>query len=788
MEESLFLRQDIELLDIVFQEIESDYKIVKEIIGGKNEESEILASLQSFSLKGGHDQVARGLLYGYLLGHPWTKFLLLTSRDSFKTICLTLAQVLPKLRVTTKAVDFLFILMKTESPVYPETFLYYIRTISLSKQIKTEIDSISAQPIVSMIFYKLLRQASLESESEKYEYINIISYIWKKRKDYCLAIGRDLVRLISALGEVTGIEEIWNDLFSEPGEGNYPAYLAVLATPTNPKFHSMALPPILESKLIFVIENSPHQSFSRYLKWITEGYSQSLIPDMVRFIVTYLPARETSPRWQIIAWFLNFTTDHHIQANIKQALVFDCLFFSPTDQIYTIEPALSLIKYSITKYPHIAEEILEFILTSAELYDKRSTQNIMKNLKEVMNVGFINGIFPPLDSLCKNEKIEEMLRSRLFEINEIASNEGSVSSVQETEEFYINTTRVLMDNLGEQALRYASEPTFDGFWQILMRYYVLGDSLYHFLMKCMIHEYTQHLSLEINTSHLLVIIFNEAESNQKISEFLKYIVGAESSIGVRYLVYCLRNNPSNYPKYSDKLERDLKAGMEDLSLQTLSWIFGKIFSCLSECITPSILHFFFQVATFEQIYQIELDICNGYYRVIGYNLSALLEKSCEFTATEQIFLWKLIQAEISPDNLEKILEAFQRNLGTQWEALSGLFHYLLSYISFIKTDHVKTLLSFPARSFKGIIMAILSQVSPEIIEEAITFILVKSQFQGLINLLKHLKVWVEAEGKLGDIIKNKNLQTLLSSTLHSLTSDYFTEFSKLVEPKQLFPR
>ena len=119
MEESLFLRQDIELLDIVFQEIERDYKIVKEIIGGKNEESEILASLQSFSLKGGHDQVARGLLYGYLLGHPWTKFLLLTSRDSFKTICLTLAQVLPKLRVTTKAVDFLFILMKTESPVYP---------------------------------------------------------------------------------------------------------------------------------------------------------------------------------------------------------------------------------------------------------------------------------------------------------------------------------------------------------------------------------------------------------------------------------------------------------------------------------------------------------------------------------------------------------------------------------------------------------------------------------------------------------------------------------------------
>ena len=69
MEEGLFIKLDIELLDISLQELENDHKTVREVIGGKTDESDILASLQNFSLKGGHDQVARGLMIGYLLGY-----------------------------------------------------------------------------------------------------------------------------------------------------------------------------------------------------------------------------------------------------------------------------------------------------------------------------------------------------------------------------------------------------------------------------------------------------------------------------------------------------------------------------------------------------------------------------------------------------------------------------------------------------------------------------------------------------------------------------------------------
>ena len=79
---------------------------------------------------------------------------------------------------------------------------------------------------------------------------------------------------------------------------------------------------------------------------------------------------------------------------------------------------------------------------------------------------------------------------------------------------------------------------------------------------------------------------------------------------------------------------------------------------------------------------------------------------------------------------------------------------------------------------------VIKKMNDEIIDEAICFILAKAQFQGQINLLKHLKLWVESESRLVDILRGKNLQNILSSTLHILSSDYFKEFSGLLEIRQ----
>lgn len=783
MDESLFHRQDIELLDQGFQEIEGDYKTIRELIAGKNDESEILACLQGFSLKGGHDVVVRGLLYGYLLGYPWNNFLLLTSRDNFLALCNALVLSLTKLKSPQKAIELLFTLHKTESPAYPETFLYFLRTLPLIRQFLSNSEKLIDHPMIAMVFYKFLRQAALEPEPERQEYLKAINLIWSKQKNACLSIGRDLIRLISSLNDISGIDDIWKDLYTEVKDG-CPLYWAVLTAPTNIKFHSMLISPILESKLIFIIQNSPPQSFPRYLKWVLETHPPILIPDMVRYIVNFYPTQESSQRWQIIAWFLAALTDHQIQANTKQALAFDCLFFSSNDQIYEIEPCLSLIKYSLAKCPQLAEELLEFLLTSAELYDKRSSQNIMKSLKEIMHLGYLNSFFPPLESLCRHDKIDIVLRSRLTEINEIDSSSLNMLLLQETEDTYISTKRTIMENLGEVAYRHATEPTFESLLSILSRFSVLGEDLYHFLMKCLLYEYTLPLSIEIPEYLILFKIFQESESNLKISELLKYMINVESSIGVRFLIYCLHVNPGIYLKYSDKLERDVKAALEDFSLQCLSWIFRKIFISLTNVVTVGLLQFFFQTANIEQIHQLELDLNHGYYIVIGDNLPELLEKSVEFTSNEHIFLWKIINAEVKIENLNLIFDAFIKNLSVQWEALSGLFHYLLKHRKSFNIENVKSLLLFPIRNFRIAIMNVLSNVNFDMIDEAICFILAKSQFQGQINLLKHLKLWVESDSRLVDILRGKNLQNILSSTLHILSSDYFKEFSGLLEIRQ----
>lgn len=783
MEDSLFIRLDVEILDSNLQEIENDYKIIKELISGKSDESEIIAGLQGFSLKGAHDQVVRGLFYGYMLGYPWSNFLLLTSRDNFMVLCKSLVVSLPKLKNPTRAIELLFALIKIDSPGYPETFLYYLRSLSLNKQVHMHVESLVLQPMACMVFYKYLRQAALEPEAIKQDTFKTINYIWKRQKHHCLSIGRDLFRLARSLADNSNIDEIWNDLLSEVNEG-CPLYCELLATPTNPKFHSMLLPPLLESKLIFIIENSPLQSFPKYLKWILETHPAYVLQDIIRFVVSFVPAQESSPRWQLAAWILSAVSDQHILNQIKQALTFDCLFFSPNDQIYSIEPCLSLIKYSLLKFPQIGKDLLEYMLNVSEEYDKRLAPSIMKSLKEVMNLGYLNGFFPPLESLCRNDKLNSTLRSKLTEISEVDSSSLNMLIMQETEDTYINTKRTIMENMGEVAFRHASEPTFDSLVSILQRYSVLGEDLYHFLMKCMLHEYTLPLNLEISQNLVIFKIFQEAESNAKVGELLKYMINIESSVGVRFLIYCLHNNPGLYFKFTDKLERDVRSSLEDLSMQCLSWIYRRLFLSLPGKVTVSLLHFYIQTANFEQIHQVELDISHGFYKIIDEKFQELLEKSVEFTPNEQIFLWIIITAEIGLEPLDSILDAFNKNLNTHWEALSGFFHYLMKHRHELKAEHVRALLQFPVRNFRMAIMNVLCAVNYEIIEEAICYILAKSQFQGQINLLKHLKLWVESDVKLVDILRGKNLQSILSSTLHILSSDYFKEFSKLLEIRQ----
>ncbi|CAG9326087.1 unnamed protein product [Blepharisma stoltei] len=792
----LLEKAEIELLDSSIEDIEDSFKEVRDLIALKSEEIDILALLQSYSLQGDHKKLSKGLVYGILIGMDWLKYLLPTSRDNFQTACITLTQLIPYLKFSQRAIWLFTQLWKLDSPAFADMFLSFIRTFDLINEIKPELDWISNQPLISLIFYKILHQASLLANDGSpilFDYVQVLSQIWRRRKDACYAIGRDLIRIISSLAEVNGIEHIWNDLFA-PGRDGNPLYWTLLMTPTHPKFHSMLLLPSIEARLIYIIENANQTNFTRYLKWILDEHDECIMPDLARFIVNFPANHEGIPRWQLIEWLLASAKDHHTQASIKQSLSFDCLFFNPLqDQLYSIEPMMSLIGFSLTRYQSVslAEELLEFMLTSAEMYDKRSTKKVLRNLKECFNVAYTQGIFPSLEMLSSDERIDSLIRSRTTDLNENYMNgiEPVLSPLCEIEEKINNEPREVMNSLGALGTQFANEPTFEILCEVLEKQSQVTEDLANYILKCLTNELLQPLSKEIQKNSILSQIFSQISQSQKMRELTKYLNSAEPAVGIRLVIYSLQTNSTLYLQFDSQLERDLKICLHDSNQEILSWIFPLVFENFPSIITPNIIHLYIQNSEIHTIYRTELDLSLKKYTIFSDNYVQILEKSKEFSSIEQAILWKLIQAEFKPEMISKILEYLKSSISAceQWESLSGLLTYLCTHISYLNDEHIKLLLQLPAKVFKVTVYIVFSKLPGNLIKENILEGLRRFQFHSQINLFKHLKHWTEQKGKLKDILKEKSIQEMLIQTLQSFASDYFKEFNCLLESgKQLY--
>ena len=84
--------------------------------------------------------------------------------------------------------------------------------------------------------------------------------------------------------------------------------------------------------------------------------------------------------------------------------------------------------------------------------------------------------------------------------------------------------------------------------------------------------------------------------------------GINADLGARLLLFCLKKNNKFYGSLENKLERDLQSTMADPSLKALYSAFPLIFKQLSHLLKPSIIIFFFKIASSELIFQTELDL------------------------------------------------------------------------------------------------------------------------------------------------------------------------------------
>jgi hypothetical protein len=81
-----------------------------------------------------------------------------------------------------------------------------------------------------------------------------------------------------------------------------------------------------------------------------------------------------------------------VAANIKLALIYDWLFFTSTDNIMFIEPAMLLMERSAERYPYITAMLMEFLKYAVDEYYPPMKEYMAKCVSCGMKVMLSKGV------------------------------------------------------------------------------------------------------------------------------------------------------------------------------------------------------------------------------------------------------------------------------------------------------------------------------------------------------------------------------------------------------------
>jgi hypothetical protein len=734
-------------------------------------DTEVLSVLNIYIQAGDLEKLAKGLVYGSLSGYDWFKFLFIGSQDLLILACTSFASLAPTLKSRQPAVSLFTKFMKSNCPGFPELFVPFLRTFDLTSELRSELDWVFNSQFISLIFYKLLRSAALalaEASPLVADYSFLIQALWRQKRESCLMVGRDLIRLLPCFPEASFVEPIWNDLNSQSRDGSY-LYWSLLCLPTQFKYHSVLLTPGLESRVVFVIENSSGMNYMRYLKWIVDEYGEHLIPDIIRFIVNFPANKETTPRWQIITWLLGISNDHQIQASSKQALIYDALFFNQADLVLTIEPLMSILKHSLSKTPVLTEEILEFLMTSAEIYDKRSVAGIMRSLRECFNVAYFNRLIPSLDAFANDEKIDTSIKAKLLELLDSSCNSES-SHDEETPP----ATPRPYELFGEAGNEFTNEPSFDKFEQILMKNPVSKELVFH-VLRSLPHELSPPVLMEIAKNSVIYQMFAKAENDEKFFEFLKIAAGVEGLLGVRALIYSLQLKNNLYFRIDGNLEKDLRTCVDEVSLDTLNWIFPHLL--VKQKMTIGVFFYFLSTANHEVLFQTELNLHSKAYKLMTPFLTEVLNSASKLPSMEKKCLWRLLCAEVRPSHLKNLIDFCSEDYFS--ENWSGLLDYFQIHRKDIQANHVQSLLLLPFH-LCSVVAALIAVVQNNVVVDAVLNV-----FRiGNLNCLAHFRYWVKNRLVICEVINCEQVQEALQGVFQNLSNKDAEEFFCLIEGKR----
>lgn len=780
---------DIELVERVYAEIHEAFLYIKNVIGVMTQEEEVIALLQSKSVQE-YERIIKGLVYGILAGEEWQRYLAFTNRDQYQTAASTLERLLPKLKSYDRARILLLELWKQNSQQLHSLIITFTRLSDLSALLRANVEWVYQQPahFPSFVFFRTLKSLYVHSHFEDplmQEDLHVLLQLWTRRRGDCLNIGKEVLLMLAYLSALPEIEPILTDLQATGGT----QLMELLRKPTVWVYQSMLIDPFMEEKLKFVLEKVNPAQFPRYLLWLVSSTPEYVIPDIVRFILTFESANvSTGNRWKAVVWLLEYTKERDIRAKVKLAFIFDLIFASEGDGLRLIEPLMEFLQTGIGQKPELINEILQFLVLTIDKFQPFLQPVMLQSLKSSLRHAEEQGLISPFDTILREPAISPDIYHQfqaLLARQQVPRSPELELTETEEEEVTLSLPESVLLAYGEPAKLLAMAPSIDKLKNLLHVSNKVDEQMADFVLKCLTHEIAGELTQFVAEDSMLIHIFQAAEHDLACRELVKLMREKEAGIGVRLLVYNARMGSSLYQSLELKsyLERDLQSGLLDMTLETLNWLFPYVFEQMSANVTPSIVRFFLQICTQELLSHVLFDLLLHKYNLLQDKVREVLELAGELTTVEQLYLWKLIIAEVSGDNIGTVIETVQKcvTVTSHWEMISGLITFIGKWPSFLTTEHARLLLSFPSKHFAQAIHIALAFAKPSHIEEAILSIMQKSQFHAQINVLRHMKFWFENGLKLRKVVRSRAVQEVLGSTLQSLSSEYFKEFSGVLE-------
>ncbi|KAI8342956.1 protein-domain-containing protein [Chlamydoabsidia padenii] len=267
--------------------------------------------------------------------------------------------------------------------------------------------------------HRSIQLASLQQKETRFVVTTL-----RQKWHICAGIGRDLIRGLQDVYHLPDFGSLWGDLLDQPHKisANCQGIDNVLKTPTPKEFLRSRLTPDMEQKLMYILQNLRIGQYQRNLGWFTQRFlstteAEIFYADVIRFIVAgwypnnQILQSDIVPRYVVLGTMLRTIKNPVVVANVKTALIYDWLFFTPNDNIMFIEPAMLLMERSVERYPFITSSILEFMQHSVKEYYKPMYEYMLAGVKCGMQSMLSKTVIRSLSAIYRFPSIDDYTRN-----------------------------------------------------------------------------------------------------------------------------------------------------------------------------------------------------------------------------------------------------------------------------------------------------------------------------------------------------------------------------------------